>query len=80
LFSLHFGQTANSLTLLEIWRHVAGPLRSRWLNLTVLIDKSKVDVLADMGFPAHHHYMLIETSTRLTVSIGRPEFSPPWRT
>ena len=55
------------------WREVADQLRPRVKNLAALMDEAEADVLAYMGFPAHHRAKLHSTNPleRLNGEIKR---------
>jgi putative transposase len=60
-------------TAVEIWRHVADQLRTRWPKLATLMDESEADVLAYMSFPAQHRTKLHSTNPleRLNKEVKR---------
>ena len=57
----------------EVWRHVADQLRTRWPKLATLMDESEADVLADLAFPAQHRTKLHSTNPleRLNKAVKR---------
>ncbi len=57
----------------EVWRHVADQLRSRWPKLATLMDETEADVLAYMAFPAQHRTKLHSTNPleRLNKEVKR---------